>query len=190
MRFLPIAVLATISLFHPNVTRAQASPGAMSEAEVESLRESASVPTDRIRAYEKILDTRAHRIDELVKSRPHPGRALDLHDAIDQFGGIVDELNDNLDEYERQHRDVRKTLARLLTAIDRWSTTLKTPAEDVEYNAVRKIALHNTEDTHVLAQEMMMTLDAYFKEHPEAAATEKKRVESPHAPSADGPHPR
>jgi chromosome segregation ATPase len=159
----------------------------MSEAEVESLRESAYVPIDRIRAYEKILDTRAHRIDELLKSRPHPGRALDLHDAIDQFAGIVDELNDNLDEYDRQHRDVRKALTRLLTATQRWSATLQSPPDDEAYNTVRKIALHNAEDTHALAQELTASLDTYFKEHPEAAASEKKRAESPHAPSADRP---
>jgi chromosome segregation ATPase len=166
---------------------AQASPGALSDAEVESLRSASYVPLERLRTYEKILDTRARRIEELVKSRPHPGRALDLHDAIDQFSGIVDELNDNLDEYERQHRDVRKALPRILAATDRWSVTLKAPAEDEEYSTVRKIALRNTADTHTLAQEMMLALDAYFKEHPEAAAAEKRRNESPHAPTADGP---
>lgn len=161
---------------------AQAASGALSEAEVESLRESAYIPSDRIRAYEKILDTRAHRIDELLKGRFHAGRALDLHDAIDQFAGIIDELNDNLDEYERQHRDVRKALVKLQPATARWSATLKAPADDEAYNTVRRIALHNTEDTHALAEELLAKLDAYFKEHPEAAAAEKKRAESPHAP--------
>jgi hypothetical protein len=159
----------------------------MSEAEIESFRASSYVPTDRIRAYEKVLDDRAHRIDELLKSRPHPGRNLDLHDAIDQFAGIIDELNDNLDEYDRQHRDVRKALARLLTATAHWSATLQAPPDDEAYNTVRKIALHNTDDTHALAQELIASLDTYFKEHPEAAAAEKKRTESPHAPSADRP---
>jgi hypothetical protein len=159
----------------------------MSEAEIDSLRDSAYVPVDRIRTYEKILDTRARRIDELMKGRPHPGRALDLHDAIDQFAGIVDELNDNLDEYDRQHRDVRKALTRLLAATQRWSATLQSPPDDDAYSTVRKIALHNTEDTRALAQELTASLDAYFKEHPEAAAAEKKRAESPHAPSSDGP---
>jgi ABC-type transporter Mla subunit MlaD len=183
-----LAVTAVVlCILSPNLLAAQASAGALSEAEVESLRAASYIPIDRIRTYEKILDTRARRIEDLVKSRPRPGRSLDLHDAIDQFAGIVDELNDNLDEYDRQHRDIRKALARLLTATGRWSATLKAPADDEEYNAVRKIALHNTEDTHALAQELTASLDTYFKEHPEAAAAEKKRAESPHAPTADGP---
>ena len=94
-------------------TAAQAREGVMSDGEVESLREAAYVPLDRIAAYEKILDTRSSRLDSLLRARRHVSFPEDLHDLLDQIAAIADELNDNLDEYRAHHRDVRKGLPRL-----------------------------------------------------------------------------
>lgn len=187
MRVPLLVAIAAFCFFRPSLASTQAPKDALSVAEVEALRESAYIPSDRIQTYERILDARVRRIDELAKGR-HVGRALDLHDAIEEYTGIVEELNDNLDEYERQHRDIRKALVRLLTATERWSVTLNAPADNDAYNTVRKIALHNTEDARVLTREVLAALESYFKEHPEAALAEKKRKESPHAPTADGRH--
>ena len=104
-----------------------------------------------------------------------------MHDALDSFGQIVDELNDNLDEYSRQHRDVRKALPKLLKAIDEWSATLSSASDNDAYNVVRKIALDNLKDTREITQQLQTDLDAYFKAHPEALKDEKKRNADPHA---------
>ena len=104
-----------------------------------------------------------------------------MHDILDQFGQIADELNDNLDEYSHQHRDVRKTLPKLLKATDDWIATLQTPTDNEAYNVVRRIALDNVKDTKQLAQQLQTDLDAYFKAHPEALKDEKKRNADPHA---------
>ena len=156
----------------------------MSEKEVDSLRDSAFVPADRIQAYEKILDAREQWIDDLLKDRRHVSFADDVHDAMDQFGQIADELNDNLDEYNDHHRDVRKILPRLVAATERWSTSLRAPAEDDRYEVVRKIALNAVKDMRELAEQMATEQAAYFKEHPDAAKQEKQRSEDPHAPDA------
>ena len=84
---------------------AQAREGVMSDGEVESLRESAYVPIDRIAAFEKILNSRGARVDSLLKGRRHVSFEEDLHDLLDQISAIADELNDNLDEYREHHRD-------------------------------------------------------------------------------------
>jgi hypothetical protein len=108
-----------------------------------------------------------------------------MHDAVDQFGGIADELNDNLDEYGARHRDVRKALPKLIEATDRWSTVLRAAGDDDGYAVVRRTALDSLKDIRTSAEEMQTTLTAYFKDHPDALKAEKARSSAPHAPTAN-----
>lgn len=156
--------------------------GAMSQAEIESLRDSSYVPMDKIKAFEKMLDDREHQIDALLKGHRGPSFGLDMHDAMEQLGAIADELNDNLDDFNSKHRDVRKVLPRLIQATDRWSTSLRAAGEDARYNVVRKIALDTLKDTRAIAEEMQTSEEAYFKAHPDAEKLEKKRASDPHVP--------
>lgn len=189
-RLLWALLLATLAISAgAALARAQAADDDMSEAEIESLRDAAYVPLDRIHAYEKILDTREKRIEDLLAKPRRPGFGLDMHDAIDQFGGIADELNDNLDDYDAKHRDVRKALPKLIEATERWSTTLRAAGGDDSYNVVRRTALDALKDMRTSAEEMQTTLTAYFKDHPEALKAEKARNSTPHAPTDDGGPP-
>jgi hypothetical protein len=162
--------------------RAQAREGAMSEAEIETLRDASYIPTDRIAAYVKILNTREQSIANLLARKQHPGFAQDMHDLMDQFGAIADELNDNLNEFDSKHRDVRKALPKLIEDADRWSTELRAAPEDQRYHIVQKIALDSLKDMHDEATEMRTTQQAYFTAHPDAAKAEKDRTSNPHAP--------
>jgi septal ring factor EnvC (AmiA/AmiB activator) len=150
--------------------------GPYSQAEIEQLRDSAPVPMDRMRVFESILTTRERDIAALVAKPHRPGYAEEMHDELEQFAQIIDELNDNLDEYSKNHRDVRKELPKLLKESERWGTVLRSPPEDEEYSIVKKIALDNLKDMHDLAAEMQTDLEAYFKAHPEAVKAEKDRL--------------
>jgi hypothetical protein len=171
--FLGLALaVATQPLF------AQATENTMTEGEVEKLRDAAYVPLDRISVFIKILDSRAKSIESLLAKPRKPGREQDLHDLLDQFAGIADELNDNLDDYGPKHRDLRKALPKLLEATERWSTTLRAPAEDQAYKVVRKLALDAVQDVHDAAASMQTEQVAYFKAHPDAAKAEQDRASS------------
>lgn len=148
----------------------------MSEAEVERLREAAYVPSDRVAEFIKILDARSKSIEVLIAGRRRPGREQQIHDLLDQFGGITDELADNLDGYSRKHRDLRKALPKLLEATERWSTTLRAPVDDPTYNVVRKVALDAVRDLHEAAATMQTDQIAYFKAHPEAVKADQDRT--------------
>ena len=155
---------------------------------MDDLRDAAFVPGDRIVTYSRILDDRAKRLEELLaRRRGHTDYAGEMHDALEQFGAIADELNDNLDEYSRNHRDVRKVLPKLLQAAERWSTTLRSPAEDEAYGVVRRIALDNVKDMREIAEKLGPDLEAYFKAHPEALKEEKRRSDDPHAVHGESP---
>jgi septal ring factor EnvC (AmiA/AmiB activator) len=162
--------------------RAQEKDDALSQKEIEELRDASFVPVDRIETYVKILDTRESTIEELLAKPRHLTFGEDIHDTMDQFGAIADEMNDNLDELNAQHRDLRKVLPKLVKATERWTTALRAPREDEAYKVVRRIALDAVKDAHDMALEMEASEEAYFKAHPEAAKEEKERNKDPHAP--------
>ena len=161
--------------------KAQAPEGTMTAVEIDFLRDVAAQPLDRITAYEKMLNTREKRMSELISKRRSVEFAGEIHDLMEQFGAISDELNDNLDEYSGHHRDVRKALPKLVQSIERWSTTLRTPADNDRYNVARRIALDALKETRSLAETMQDEQNAYFLAHPDAAKAEKQRREDPNS---------
>ncbi len=170
-------VLAPAALMH-----AQDDDSSMSQKEIESLRDAAYIPNDRVMTYVKILNTREQEITDLLSKPRRPGFNQDMHDLLDQFASIADEFNDNLDEYQSKHRDIRKALPKLVSSIERWSTTLRAPADDQTYNIVRKMALDSLKDMRDTATSMETEQAAYFKAHPDAEKVEKERADPQHAP--------
>jgi len=181
-RRLVLAACAFLVFVPKALIHAQDDDSSMSQKEIESLRDAAYIPNDRVIAFVKILDTREQEITDLLSKPRRPGFNQDMHDLLDQFAAIADEFNDNLDEYQSKHRDIRKSLPKLVSSIDRWSTTLRAPADDQTYNVVRKMALDSLKDMHDTATEMETEQAAYFKAHPDAAKTEKERADPDHTP--------
>ncbi|MGI4828957.1 MAG: hypothetical protein ACRYFU_12315 [Janthinobacterium lividum] len=189
-RILPALAILILGLF-PVHALAQAGEDMLSQREVDSLRDAAFVPMERILVFEQILNDRQKRLENLqAKRRGHTDFAAEMHDVVEQFGAITDELNDNLDEYSRKHRDIRKALPKLIEATERWSTALRTPAEAEGYAVVRRIALDNVKDARELAQTLQTDLDTYFKAHPDAEQAEKKRNADPHAVHGEDAKPQ
>lgn len=154
----------------------------LSEGEVEQLRDAAYVPADRVIVFLKLLDSRVRTMQELLAKPRRPGREDDLHQLLEQFTAIADELNDNLDDYETRHRDVRKPLPKLLDAAERWSSDLRALPENDGYNLSRKLALQSIRDVREEATKLVEEQKSFFAAHPEAAKAEKQK-EDPASPT-------
>jgi hypothetical protein len=165
LRRIPLAfVLLALSL----PLHAQRDDNAMSEGEIEQLRESAYFPTDRILVFIKLLDARNKKIQDLFAHPRKPGREQDTHDLLEQFTSIADELNDNLDDYGPHHKDLRKVLPKLLDATERWASNIKQPPENVTYDLSRKLALEAIRDIHEEATHLVEDQKTWFAAHPPA----------------------
>jgi hypothetical protein len=158
---------------------AQKPEAALSDGEVEQLRESAYYPTDRVLLFIKLLDTRNKSIQDLFAHPRKPGRGQDTHDLLEQFTAIADELNDNLDDYGPRHRDIRKALPKLLEATERWSSNLKTPPDDEAYNVSRRLALEAVHDLHDQATQMIEEQKAWFLAHPPPKENKNAPIDPP-----------
>jgi len=145
---------------------AQQNESALSEGEIEQLRDSAYVANDRILVFIKLLDVRNKAIQDLYAHPRKPGREQDTHDLFEQFTAIADELNDNLDDYGPHHRDIRKALPKLLDATERWSSNLKQPPENAVYDLSRKLALEAIRDIREEATQLVEDQKTWFAAHP------------------------
>jgi hypothetical protein len=161
-RLLLIFFLLSVSL----PVRAQREDPALSEAEIELLRDSAYVANDRILVFIKLLDTRDKAIQDLFAHPRKPGREEDTHDLLEQFTSIADELNDNLDDYGPNHRDIRKALPKLINATERWASNIKQPPDDPAYDLSRKLALESIRDIREEATHLVEDQKTWFAAHP------------------------
>jgi hypothetical protein len=145
---------------------AQRHEDALSEAEIEQLRDTNRLPNERVLAFVKFLDARTDKIRDLTIKPRRPGREQDIHDMMEQFVSVADQLEDNLDEYGPRHLDVRKALPKLLRAIDRWSSVIKSPPDDDAYNVSRKLCLETIRDLREDTEHLIEDQKTYFAAHP------------------------
>lgn len=172
-----ILVVVLIALRLP--VAAQRESTALTDTEIEQLRESAYIASDRVSLFLKFLDERAQSIAALSTGPRKPGREQDLHDLMEQFTSIADELNDNLDDYGPAHRDLRKALPKLLAATDRWASTLKSPPENEAYAVSRKLALEAVRDLREESTRLIEEQRAWFATHPPAKENQSE-TPTPH----------
>jgi hypothetical protein len=169
--------LAMLSLARP--IRAQDNDTALSEAEIEQIRNVAYYPNDRVLLFIKILDTRTKSIQDLYAHPRKPGREQDTHDLMEQFTFILNELEDNLDDYSTRHNDIRKALPKLLDATERWSSALKSPPDDEAYNVSRKLSLEAIRDLHEDATQLIDDQKNWFFAHPPPKEDKNAPIQMP-----------
>ncbi|WP_334268825.1 hypothetical protein [Edaphobacter sp. HDX4] len=146
----------------------QRNEATLSEGEIEQLRDSAYIANDRVLVFIKLIDTRVKALQDMYAKPRRPGREQDTHDLMEQFSSLANELSDNLDDYSERHRDIRKALPKLVDAIERWGTAIKTPPNNEAYKVSRTIALESLQDLHQQADEMIPEQKAWFAAHPPA----------------------
>jgi hypothetical protein len=159
-----LLALAILSFTLP--LHAQRDDSALSEGEVEQLRESAYFPNDRVMVFIKLLDIRTKAIQDMYARPRRPGREQDTHDLYEQFTSIADELDDNLDDYGPHNRDIRKSLPKLIEATDRWATIIKSPPDNETYNVSRRLALEALRDIREAATQLVEQQRTWFAAHP------------------------
>jgi hypothetical protein len=169
------AALRPVSCFlHPAFQRSE---DPLSQKEIEELRDTNRMPNERVMAFIKFMDERTEAIRKLTTGPRRPGREQDIHDTLEQFIAIADNLEDNLNEYGPRHRDIRKALPKLLRAIDRWSSVIKSPPDDDAYNISRKLSLESIRDLREDAEHLTDDQKTWFAAHPPQKDAEGNVVE-------------
>jgi hypothetical protein len=104
----------------------------LTEAEADQLREASMEPYQRFKLLIKFTEARLTAIDQ-VRADPKQanGRGKQIHDLLEDFTSLIDEINDNLDQYEGraldkdQVKQYHKGLKELIEADERFDLKLK-----------------------------------------------------------------
>ena len=71
---------------------------------------------------------------------------------MDEFTRLSDDLQDNMDNFDEQHADLRKILKEVVDKTTEWTTVLNEPPPHPQYDFMRKSALDANQTAHEAAR--------------------------------------
>ena len=173
--------LAALTLFLSclgSLSRAQTNKrDPMTDAEVDQMREAADYPNKRLELMVRFAKERIAMIELLQPdSESAATRAKQVHDYLQDFISLLDEIDDNIEMYQSHQTDMRKGLKLVIEADSEWQLKLRQlnekapPAELEQYsfvlaNAVdtvadsAKNARENLQEQNTLAQQKKLNKD-------------------------------
>lgn len=126
----------------------------LNEKEIDEMRESADWPDKRIELLVKFARARMSAIDQLrADGKSAKDRPMQIHDLLEDFSSLLDEIDDNVDMYASHKADMRKGLMLLLEANSEWQLKLRqlrqqSPPEELDqYSFVLANATDAVSDT-------------------------------------------
>ena len=149
----------------------------MTDAEVDQMREAADYPNKRLELMVRFAKERIAMIELLQPdSESAATRPKQIHDYLEDFISLLDEIDDNIDMYQSHQTDMRKGLKLVIEADSEWQLKLRQlkekapPAESEQYsfvlsNAVdtvadsAKNARENLQEQNTLAQQKKLNKD-------------------------------
>jgi hypothetical protein len=163
--------LTFLSAPSPCSLLAQSHKDPLSPSEVEEVRDSTDFPQMRVKLYMRFVTERSSSIQELSKQQLVEQRSLKIHDAIEAYTSLVDELQANLDEYigyetnsQRPVPDLRKLLPVLQSSVTTWRETVATLPANPDYDFVLENATEATDSLRDEVKEMIASQAKYFAE--------------------------
>lgn len=98
----------------------------LTEQEVDQMRETADFPNKRLELMIGFARTRIKNIEDLrTASKIPPDRSAKIHDLLQDFLALIDEIDDNIDVYGEHKTDMRKGLKLLIEADSEWQLQLR-----------------------------------------------------------------
>ncbi len=98
----------------------------LNDKEIDEMRESADYPDKRLENMVKFTRARIAAIEQLqANAQTAKDRPMQVHDLLEDFTALLDEIEDNLDMYGSHKADMRKGLTLLIEADSEWQLKLR-----------------------------------------------------------------
>ena len=108
LRFVTLALLLFLTM---PLTAQLGGREPLDEREIDKLREVAQEPDKRLKLLVEFARARLAAIDQLrADPRSAADRGIRVHDLLEDFTKLVDEMGDNIDDYADRKYDLRKAL--------------------------------------------------------------------------------
>lgn len=115
---------------------AQSTRDPLTDKESDDLREAAQEPLKRIKLLVKFASERLDTVENIQDEAKSEERGARMHDSLDDFRQIIDELDDNLDDYSRKNSDLRKALNDVIEAESQFLSRLQAIKKNAEQPAM------------------------------------------------------
>jgi hypothetical protein len=173
-RKLAITGLCLLLAAIPSFAQSRKDP--LTEKEIEDVREAGDNPPERIKLFVGYVDERAKDIHSINADPIAQNKAARLHNLFDEFTRLSDDLQDNMDQFNEQHADMRKVLKDVVEKSDAWGKILNEPKPSSDYDFLRKTAIESNQTAHESAVQMIDDQNKYFAEQKkEQKEREKER---------------
>ena len=132
----------------------------LTDAEVDQMREAADYPNKRLELLVKFARERVFEI-ESAQGDNSAAKIKQIHDLLQDFIAILDEIEDNIDMYGSHNADMRKGLKLVIEADSEWQLKLrqikeKSPPEELQqYSFVLINATDTVGDSASTARETL-----------------------------------
>ena len=86
----------------------------LTEAEVDQLRETAIEPEKRLKLMVEFTKARMTSLEQVRTDPKAKDRGRRMHDLLEDISTLVDEIDDNVDDYSERSADLRKPLKQVV----------------------------------------------------------------------------
>ena len=158
---------------------AQSKKDPLTEQQIEEVREAGDKPLERVKLFVGYVDDRAKSIHTINADPIAQNKGVRLHNLYEEFTRLCDDLQDNMDNFDEQHADLRKVLKEVVEKTKEWGGILNEPKPSSEYDFSRKTAIDSNQSAHESAVQMLDAETKYFieekKKEKEQEKEEQKR---------------
>lgn len=138
----PLHVMTCVLFLLISVPRSPAQTrDPLNAKEVDEMREAADYPDKRIELMVGFARERLNNITQLsANGKNAKDRPMQIHDLLEDFTSILDEIEDNIEMYSSHKADMRRGLTVLIEATSEWQLKLRqvkeqSPPEELDQYA-------------------------------------------------------
>lgn len=124
-----LTVIFALALTAPVAAQHRLGHDPLNPKEADQLRDTALEPVERLKLYVTFARARMTSIDQVLADPKAKDKAKQLHDLLEDFATLADEIADNVDTYHGEHWDIRKSLKLVIEADSEFKLKLRKLAE-------------------------------------------------------------
>ena len=124
MRVRPFTFLAVVIVSSAPLWSQVHDRDPLTEAEVDQLRETAIEPEKRLKLMVEFTKARMTSLEQVRTDPKAKDRGRRMHDLLEDISTLVDEIDDNVDDYSERSADLRKPLKQVVEMDSDFQTKL------------------------------------------------------------------
>lgn len=165
-RFWAFAAILLFTGLLPRLSAQRDGNGNLTPGEVQQIRDSDAYPNQRIKLFLKFIDERVNTLEELTSNSGEANRMTRIAGKLEEFTSLCDELQDNMDTYDSNHADIRKSLKLVVDDSAKWPAILHALPNGSNYNYAVDTAVDSATAAQQDSKQLLDEQGIYFKAHP------------------------